>query len=519
MKIRHSRLSPEAGTVLADFARDDSGLAAIIGPVGSGKTTAAIARLVRHALEQTPDAVTGIREVRFTCLRSTYRELWATTIETWRAIFPQTRESWTGGLNDPVEHVIDLEHPDGSTVTRMTMVFRALTDDFESMLRGMEVTGFWLNEADKLPERVLQLCATRVGRYPKTVSSNGIRASGPVWKGVIMDLNAADDLSWIHPVIHGATCRMFEQPPAVWREGEEGSDGDGEVVIGKEGSRWVLNPAAENRENLPEAYYRDQVANLDDREITRMLRNQPAPPAESRAVFARSWRPDFHVPKVTLHARPEIPLLIGADAGRTPRAVIGQVLDNGQGVILAECGEDGCSAKDFADIVKRLVDRRWPRFRVIPVADPSAGNPTEASDATWLDIMRVGTGWNWTPAPGKNVLEDRLEAVDAFLRFSPAPGTPGLIVAEECRMLRQAMQTGYRFQKIKGSDDRWSEKPNKGDAASHIADALQYWCLAAGGSQMARDRRRRALGGTSKLPRTTITARDVRSPRFLTGAA
>lgn len=495
-------LEPDAGTVLRDFVHSNAGVTAIVGPVGSGKSTACIARLIRHSIEQTV-GWGGKREVKWFCMRSTYRELWETTIETWSRIFPRTKGSWTGAKGDPAVHRLTLRPRSGGTVS-LQMSFAALSDDYESMLRGLEVTGFWLNEADKLPSRVFELCMSRAGRFPKTVSEGGSVVSGPVWSGVIMDLNAADDLNWIHALVNGPSCTTFIQPPGVWRDGE----GDGDPVLSKDGTLWRLNARAENLANLPRDYYRNQVMTISDREIVRMLRNLPAPPMGSRAVFARSWKPEFHVAR-NLVARPGLPLLIGADAGRTPRAVVGQVMDDGQGVILDEFGADDCSARDFGTMLRRAVEKRWPQHRVEAYADPAANNPSEASDISWMQLMSHATGWRWIPAPGRNLLEERLEAVDAMLRNHPAPGQPGLIVNEKCKMIRSAMQTGYRYNKVRGGDDdRWGERPLKNDA-SHIADALQYWCLGAGAADLSFDRKRRIRNQTRQLPRQSVTVDQV----------
>ena len=93
-------LKPCAGTISSEFYDDRSPIAALVGPVGSGKTTTVIGRLLQHAMEQMP--VEGAREVRFVCVRASYPELWRSTIETWQQIFPpDVIGKWEGEIDRP----------------------------------------------------------------------------------------------------------------------------------------------------------------------------------------------------------------------------------------------------------------------------------------------------------------------------------------------------------------------------------------------------------------------------------
>lgn len=70
------------GPVSEAFHRDDSFVRGLMGPVGSGKSTACCFEILSRALEQKPSP-DGIRRSRWAICRNTYPELKSTTIKTW----------------------------------------------------------------------------------------------------------------------------------------------------------------------------------------------------------------------------------------------------------------------------------------------------------------------------------------------------------------------------------------------------------------------------------------------------
>ena len=67
------------GKIAGAFCLDNSECAVIMGPVGSGKTTAFLQRIARHAYEQRP--YQGVRRTRFAIVRNTGPQLNDTTIK------------------------------------------------------------------------------------------------------------------------------------------------------------------------------------------------------------------------------------------------------------------------------------------------------------------------------------------------------------------------------------------------------------------------------------------------------
>jgi hypothetical protein len=487
--IRTASLVPPGAVALA-YYRDNSPLAAIMGPVGSAKTTTTVSRIIRHAAEQG-----GIRRSRWVAVRETYRQLWGTTIRSWLKVIPKDMGDWIGGENQPATHVVPF-HLQRYGRFELEMSFMAIGDQgIEEALRGVEMTGAWLNEMDTLQPDVVRFLRGRVGRYP------GMADGGPTFSGILADFNAPDELNWVAEQVVYATdgvWKFFEQPPAVVDEG----------------GRLAVNPAAENLRNLPPGYYRGQIQGNDESYVRRMLMNVPAASKQGKPVYERDWKPHFHVAKSELAPVDGLALDLGADAGRTPAVLIGQQLATGQGLVLDEIVEEGISGPEFAEIVLLHLRRRFPAWlealerakaghvgageadQVIRAwADPASQYATESSPLSWMQQMTRGTGIRWRPAPVPgNDLRLRMDGMSHQLRLVPEPGQPGMLVDKRCKRFRQAMNSGYRFGVVRTGEGRVTEAPIK-DKHSHIANAGEYLTAGWGAVDAAMGRRRRARGG------------------------
>ena len=221
-----------AGPTLEAFFASDDFVRVLVGPFGSGKTTACIAEAFRRIQEQAPDA-DGVRRSRGVVIRSTYRQLQSTTAQSWRSWFGDAFGDFT--WSDPFQHRMRFGLADGTRV-EADIVFLALDGpEAEAKLRGLEVSWAWVNECREIPKGVFSFLTGRVGRYP------AMRDGGPTWSGVFADTNPWDVDHWLH---EAPGWRVFKQPGGVlW-----------------DGKAWVPNPAAENLINLPPGYYERQLA-------------------------------------------------------------------------------------------------------------------------------------------------------------------------------------------------------------------------------------------------------------------
>lgn len=206
-----------ASATLQDFLADDSFARVVIGPVGSGKSSACVVELMRRALAQKPGP-DGIRRSRWAVVRNTYPQLRDTTRRTCEQWWSPDILTWRER-----EFAAKLRFGD----VECEVMFRAL-DRAEHVrnLLSLELTGAYINELRELPRAIIDALETRLGRYPSRIQG------GCTWSGWWGDTNPWHSSHW------GA--KLFKTPP------------DGYKLYRQPGGR-AIN--AENLENLPTGYY------------------------------------------------------------------------------------------------------------------------------------------------------------------------------------------------------------------------------------------------------------------------
>lgn len=178
----------DIGPVANAFYADRSEVAAIMGPIGSGKTSVSLMKPLAIACEQQPNG-SGIRYYKHIVLRDTYRNLYNTVIPSWLQWIPKDFGQWRGGgSGEPAEHRIRFKVGSDGTIVDAWFMFVAVGDqNIEDVLRGLEVSTAHMNEMDRLNPNVLPFLRGRCGRYP----SKGL--GKPTFKGCWGDLNAPDE--------------------------------------------------------------------------------------------------------------------------------------------------------------------------------------------------------------------------------------------------------------------------------------------------------------------------------------
>lgn len=208
----------DAPPTVAAFMESNDFVRAIVGPVGSGKSSGCIMEILRRAVEQWPGP-DGIRRTRFAIIRNTYPQLRDTTRKTFEQWIPGVLGRWHE--QSFTFHIrfrdVDCE-----------VLFRALDrpEDIGKLL-SLELTGAYINEAREIPKSVLDVLQTRVGRYPSKAQGE------PTWFGVWMDTNpwaTTSDFYKLFTEEKPEGFALFEQPSG-------------------------LAANAENVENLPRGYY------------------------------------------------------------------------------------------------------------------------------------------------------------------------------------------------------------------------------------------------------------------------
>lgn len=485
------------------FLESTVAIIAIMGPIGSGKTSACVWKIMLCAMMQAPSPIDNVRYSRWAIVRDTYENLKRTAMKTWLDWFPEELGDWANG--PPAEHKIRIDHPSGDgTTIELHLLFQGVGDNnAEDLTRGWELTGAYLNEADRLDESVFKAVRKRCGRYPSK------KHGGPSWYGVILDFNAPLEGNWcVRRFIEKRLPHheFVEQPPGLIEEGD---------------GTYRLNPAAENIENLPPGYYDNEVAEIladpeqtdPEQEIGRMILNRPGLPKNGMPVF-KQYRDRVHYVDREIEPTPGLPLIIGADAGRTPAAIILQQQRGGQWIALEEVIGDQQVAGEFGEELMQVLEQRYAEFLPIHVlrrrglmighnsrgagmggpmirifTDPASANGNDVVDDTWTELLALATGLPVQPAPGENVLSLRLGAVNGPLTRMVG-GDPGLLITKRCPMVRKGMMGGYRYRKVNFAGTvKYMETPDKNEY-SHPMDGLQYGLLGGGEYRKVIEQRR-----------------------------
>lgn len=194
------------GPVAGAYYLDNSGVAVIEGPVGSGKSVASCLRLARHAYEQKPGP-DGIGRTRFAIVRNTKPQLRDTTIKTWLSTFPEAQYGqFLRG--DNLSHIWRFRPKGHEWPIEAQFIFRALDDASDvANLLSLEVTGFWLNECREASREIVSHLRARCrylgGERPHT------------WSGWIGDTNPWDTEHWLQNSLVDSPregWRHFQQP-------------------------------------------------------------------------------------------------------------------------------------------------------------------------------------------------------------------------------------------------------------------------------------------------------------------
>lgn len=453
-----ARAYSAAGPTIARFHASDAFMREVRGPLGSSKTTGCVNEILARVCEQRPDA-SGARRSRWAVIRASYRQLETTTVPSWKQW--ATDELGTFSMSEPFTHRLRFPLPDGTRVEADVIFLACDTHDAEEKLRGLELTGVWINEAREVSKNVVDFALGRLGRYPPK------RDGGPSWYGAIIDTNQTAPDHWLS--------KLFDE---VKPEGWEQFVQPGGVIQNDDG-QWVENPAAENVQNLPAGYYLKQMAGQSEQWVRVFLANQPDYVQDGRPVFPE-YRDHVHVAAQPLAPLPGLPLIVGFDAGLSPAAVFGQRTGRGQWRILAELVGEDIGMSRFGELVASMLSQWFGGIAEVEVwGDPAAGARSQTDERTALSVMQAALrDCAVRPAP-TNAPAARLEAVRRPLTRM-VDGEPGFLLSPACKRLRRALAGGYAFRRLKVDGERYEDTPRK-DEHSHVSDALQY--LLAGGGE------------------------------------
>lgn len=453
---------PTASRFIKDYLPGELFYDWIIGPVGSGKSTANFFKLVYMAKLQQPGP-DGIRRSRAVIVRNTSTQLRDTTLNSWFTWFKDGQAGkWYATDKKFVLKFGDVE---------CEVLFRPLdTPDDVARVLSLEVTFAILDEFVQIPQAIVDALSARCGRYPSVVEGGATN-----W-GMWGASNPDTEDNWWFDYLHNSA--------GVIQPGE-GISLHHRVVLDERNARYFLQPSgyspcAENVENLPggRAYYTNQAKNKTEAWIKQFIEAEWGFSVAGKAVV-QSFNAAVHLSKRPLVYNPNLHLVGGFDPGLGGAAMIlGQEDLEGRLHVLGEIITSGVGALRFvSERLRPYLSRCMPDlpsngFTIAP--DPAAANRSSNDESTIVDTLKrhypVSMETN-------NRLPLRLDAID-YYATRMVYGMPSLIIDEQaCPMLVRALKGGWRYaldtkENIRGGGNATPEK----NAYSHPGDGFGYLC-------------------------------------------
>ena len=444
---------------IGQFAMCDARTQWLFGPVGGGKTTGVLMKILALAHAQRANAQ-GRRKTRWAVVRNTKNQLKDSVIKSVHEWLPPNDRTIRWHATD-LDLTLELPLADG-TLVECTMMFRALDDERDAKrLLSVEYTGGWISEFREIPFTLMTDLLSRTGRYPP------VNDGGADWWGVLGESNMCTKGSdWYNFLMVNRPdwCKVFIQPSA-------------------------LSPEAENRQFLKPDYYDVLLVGKSKSWIQAHVLSEFPDSAEGEAVWGESYDYERHVVD-NLPLAMDLPILIGVDQGRSPAAVVGQMHGKTLNVLFSVHGSNMGMDRFVSEKLRPLALNHFPGHPIVVVIDPAGCRKSEVNDESPKDVLE-SAGYYVIPAP-TNSIERRLDAVESVLnthggvRFSQS-GAADLI---------SAVASNYQFKKSKSGE--LAETPEKKHPWSDLADAFQYLCLLASGNYSAKINKRLRRSKTPK---------------------
>lgn len=498
------------GPIADGFLRARGFICGIVGPVGSGKTMAALQKGLRIAASQKPVARADgvmVRKARIGVIRESYPSLQSTTLKSWFRIVPEAEGdfSWKAPYTHKFTKILRREggQRDGRVleILECEFEFRAIGDlSVEEACRGWEVNAVIIDEADLQPANLVPFLTGRVGRF------SDLDPSLVVDPQIILSLNMPDIENHIYHL-------LFDEASEVLGLTAEES----EILASTLGDRKLIEkfvqpggrePDAENLHNLPggRGYYVLQVAanRSTPGYVDRMVDNKPVPIQHGQAVNA-GFAYTSHVRPQTWDPRRK--LIVGVDQGLFAAAVALQRDWDNAVRTLAEVVNTTRDAKgqvqllkvgptQFAKRVKRMLTDRFPGIapdQIRVVADPAAFAAKDRTDNEhdWLLAFQKELGLKVHKAKS-NSAGLRNQAI-----WTAQDARDGYAVDPSCRHLIKGHSGGYRYAKAELQTGELRAHLEIADTIyTHVCDAEQYAALEGEhviGDLRGRERRRGAV--------------------------
>jgi hypothetical protein len=439
---------------LEDFSNSNARVRGLMGPFGSGKSSACVAEIPQRA-QQMPIAPDGFRHSRYAVIRNTYMELKSTTLKTLHQWLPP---QYFGKYTESKHSYLVKALPQSECEIIDIALDRP--EDIGKLL-SLELTGAWVNEAREVPWSIINALQGRIGRYPP------VSLAGPYWHGIWMDTNPPDsDSEWY---------KFFEEE--TWKKSLNKLRDSGAIdrsfrnedfaQIFKQPSG--LSRDAENLKYLKAGYYAELAIGKSAEWIKVYVHGQYGFVSEGKLVY-----PEY-IDRVHCQAvdpMPGINIIRSWDFGLTPACIFSQMLPDGRWLTFDEMVSEDMSIDQFSDEVLDHCSRSFRGNATFEDwGDPAGEQRAQTDKRTCFEIMR-----NKGIMIEASIQEPKLrqESVRKALRTPGADFEPRFVLHPRCKVLRKGFMGGYRRRRMQTpGTPRYTEQPDK-NAYSHPHDALQY---------------------------------------------
>lgn len=421
IKIYEPRLLP----TIDAFHLSTAPIRCIVGPVGSGKTTAATWEMMMYITIHMKKKF-GITRTSWVVIRNTYTELVDTTQKT---VF-----EWFGwGKYSKQEKRYQLRLPQPNSDCNIEVLFRSCDRPQDvKKFKSLEVTGFWIDESTEIDVGIKKMLMNRIGRFPpKCPVKWGIETTNP------------PDVE--HPTYH--QYKWIEPPPGPMPTGEPLANHVG-----------FWQPPYENVQNLGPRYYDDlRLAYADDPDWVAMyIEGKPGIIIHGRQVYSNFTR-RMHVANGPLVWEGQHLYRGWDNSGNTPACVVVSVPTPLQAHVLREFHTDRQGIVDFADRVVNECNVAFPGADYEDWGDPAGENRYSRKDGgltSNAELMRNECDILVYPSEQNPIV--RQSSVSKMLgRIA------GLIIDPSCTRLINGFMGGYCFPPSPGIVGEFGRTPLK----------------------------------------------------------
>lgn len=407
---------------------------ALWGPVGSGKSSAALWEFIFLCMESTVPLVGVV-------VRSSYRELQDTTRKTFF--------EWFGAFSHYIERdevaIVTLPGPDG-VMREHELRFRAIQRPEETVkLQSAEYAFMFLEE-----------CVP-------SFATTGVMGAG--LPKAILDI-ARLRLRQKGAPRHVCVCTANPPAPSHWYY-QEFIKPHGEEME-KKNAICIFQPAGENSKNLVAGYYDELRNTLPSDMVRRFVDGEVIPAYDGVAVFPEC-HDHWHISDndAGLTPVPGVELVLGFDWGLTPATLITQITPDGRWLWLRELQSLNIAADQHLEVLRTMMHEDYKGYSWRSWGDPAGIAKSQTDAKTCFQIAHSkgfpmsGGAIDW--ATRRESIKQRLNRV--------VMGQPALLVdRDRCPLATEGLLGAYRYNK--SLDGTIHYKPMK-NMHSHLQDAAQ----------------------------------------------